>query len=1129
MEVFKKPVNDYEKFVNAFACHEQGKHATKLRLIKKATDRWNEVKHDGEVIQRYISSAPKPRFRQAVLNFTAVPRVSQPTPTLATCAAIPETVNSMLPHPLATTPTTSSSLRSQSSTSFVLPILGDLSNEERRENTSQPEGPKFEVRCVAEFFEKLCPSLLTEDVMKNESFVSSFSKCVGKLSQFHELYKSYSAHTQRSSKTKFRENLTGVATEVKACFDLMKETGSITLTVSQGTAHLSVLANKKNELLSKIICSSLSILSELSDKRILSKLQKRCNQQAEEPVMKAFTTTDITLSCRNSHLSWTQAFNNFESCSTEKLPKEVSSTSVRYAAEQIEHDTFVCAGGLNLTCHSQEIIDAVVSNFPVLCLTRMGNIMLIDIHGLLLGGGAFTSLLNGDDPTSNFDQISSSSNSECAQDDAVRSPIFGPRQKRGRRPMHERYPELVNEVSSFIKQHSFSAHGRRRETTGTGVGVTLLQIRNHVLATIPELVDISTDTIHRLMVAPKKSTIAAARYRGLVQARVPKTGRNDYRENHENQHFLFARVAYREEFCSKHSDECTFFSCDDMAKIRMGPAPAVSRYHQERRFFAKGDEPNLPDHDTPNPGYLLNSSGYQELVVNKQRKDVVDQAYTAEEENDIIQESGFILEDELMDKEMSQNNKKSFRDKLGRLHYHRYMSGPTKLVLRAVKFSPSNAMNHVNDLLPELASLLEKGIGIAFVKIDNGGDWNLANLVNEIYFCRMWKESKLDVLAFVSYAARFSAYNNIEHTWAPMSKKLTSVILPSVLEGDEAEPYKLGIPHDEVTAKEAKVFDNAMKLVTEKYWANATFNGSEVTATMVPSLGPNYPFDDFEHVHTLIMGPYSRLINDATMMAELRFLFQHMDKKSNEVIFQKCSRPSCKHCTSNPVVAKKAWGALIENEFKWPNPVPSEAFPGHYKTFMEVDADPPSSFATGEVGLPNSLKVGTCPFCSFMFMSAAERDKHMKVMHRDRKHAYSKEHKCLHVIKENKCAKRCNLLFKSNYELLQHRKLVGHIRKRRTTTTSSGIPSKVLISTASTKTKKTPPQRKSAPHFDSESDITDDEISDEAVDKGHPCTGVLNKKVDKNKCEKCQEVYGPGSGDWLKCKLCRNWYHEACF
>ena len=56
-------------------------------------------------------------------------------------------------------------------------------------------------------------------------------------------------------------------------------------------------------------------------------------------------------------------------------------------------------------------------------------------------------------------------------------------------------------------------------------------------------------------------------------------------------------------------------SSDDMAKIKVGPL-AVSRYHQMRKIFLKGDQPNLPDHDFPIPGYLLNTSGYMWLQNN---------------------------------------------------------------------------------------------------------------------------------------------------------------------------------------------------------------------------------------------------------------------------------------------------------------------------------------------------------------------------------------------------------------------------------------------------------------------------------------------------------------------------------
>lgn len=60
--------------------------------------------------------------------------------------------------------------------------------------------------------------------------------------------------------------------------------------------------------------------------------------------------------------------------------------------------------------------------------------------------------------------------------------------------------------------------------------------------------------------------------------------------------------------------ECRFYSADDMNKLRMSPAPALSRYHQINRFFMREDSTNLGDDDFPNPGYLLLGSGYMVLT-----------------------------------------------------------------------------------------------------------------------------------------------------------------------------------------------------------------------------------------------------------------------------------------------------------------------------------------------------------------------------------------------------------------------------------------------------------------------------------------------------------------------------------
>ena len=45
------------------------------------------------------------------------------------------------------------------------------------------------------------------------------------------------------------------------------------------------------------------------------------------------------------------------------------------------------------------------------------------------------------------------------------------------------------------------------------------------------------------------------------------------------------------------------------SKIGVG-RPAVSRYHQLKKSFIAGDDPDYRDHDFPTPGYLICMSGY---------------------------------------------------------------------------------------------------------------------------------------------------------------------------------------------------------------------------------------------------------------------------------------------------------------------------------------------------------------------------------------------------------------------------------------------------------------------------------------------------------------------------------------
>ena len=181
------------------------------------------------------------------------------------------------------------------------------------------------------------------------------------------------------------------------------------------------------------------------------------------------------------------------------------------------------------------------------------------------------------------------------------------------------YPRMVTAAKEFIESNGTAAQERRRNGTVTmSNGVTLRQIRDHILTQVPALKarGLGVKTVHRLLVAPNKTRTAKARYAGLINAKVPKksnTRRLNKRGNRN--HLCMSQMGYVLENGVDMMDHVDVWSVDDKAKLKVSTdCPCVSRYHQIRRFFGCGDEPNYKDHDFPTAGYLLCPSGYKELV-----------------------------------------------------------------------------------------------------------------------------------------------------------------------------------------------------------------------------------------------------------------------------------------------------------------------------------------------------------------------------------------------------------------------------------------------------------------------------------------------------------------------------------
>ena len=313
------------------------------------------------------------------------------------------------------------------------------------------------------------------------------------------------------------------------------------------------------------------------------------------------------LKCLNSALSWELAFVNAE---YNLIKCDIPVLQVVTIASRVRNEFCIPVNDIEFD-QRQALVELLMEYFPIMFLTKNEYSVLVDVNELLLEKNAFMLLLSDTTTNESEDKNKDKGNGPQEEEEEI-APFIGPKMRKGRKTLHERFPSIIDEATNFIKEHSFSAHVRRRETTATGRGITLNDIRKHLLDNVPGLAEdggISTDTVHHLTYPPRKNSIRAHGFKKLIAACVSGK-RNQYREGNKNQHFMFARVAYREEFVFKFKHEAVFFSSDDMNKLRMGPSTAVSRYHQISRFFMANDSPNTGDHDFPNPGYLLIPSGY---------------------------------------------------------------------------------------------------------------------------------------------------------------------------------------------------------------------------------------------------------------------------------------------------------------------------------------------------------------------------------------------------------------------------------------------------------------------------------------------------------------------------------------
>ena len=388
----------------------------------------------------------------------------------------------------------------------------------------------FALRKVTAFLYKFCPALMTKDTLNNTSFVEAFSTKVDQIERFLKIHAGYTKGKQRirKQKTELLKTVEKIQESITKLTKLLENAAEIKLDIATGLHNISISAARKQSKLSEILVASAVLVRLITSSNVISKMKKRSRQveYISEKSVKSVITPDLTFSCCNSGISWENAFNSLANVTL----NESDLFELRKLASVIESETIIDISNLEI---DKSILVLLEQKFPVVKVSRGGIELLMDVHEvkIKIDPSLFFEIFLG---INKKDQKSPTS----SQNDIFEEPTTGNTVKEvkeqdriGRKPLHIKYPDLVECATNFIKENSFAAHSRRRETTGIGTGVGLKDIREHLLQHVPGLREhgISLDTIHHLMVAPRKNSSRSFRYKGLIDAKIPKK-RNDNRE-----------------------------------------------------------------------------------------------------------------------------------------------------------------------------------------------------------------------------------------------------------------------------------------------------------------------------------------------------------------------------------------------------------------------------------------------------------------------------------------------------------------------------------------------------------------------------------------------------------------------
>ena len=380
---------------------------------------------------------------------------------------------------------------------------------------------------------------------------------------------------------------------------------------------------------------------------------------------------------------------------------------------------------------------------------------------------------------------------------------------KGRQPLHEKFSSIPFIVSQYVKQEKSAADDKRRTTTIKS-GVTLDNVRQHLLREIPELKawGIGKKVCHYYFKPPNKLNNASKLYKGFANTKVPHK-KNNLRKKNPNAHAVFAQVLYWREMISEFRVDVIDGSGDGKCKIACGKV-CIDRRCNIRRFFEVDKGPDNEDHDyqSSTQTNLLTLQGI--LVLKEVSKRNQSSNQIAESEHiDMMPGLSELSETESssLDTEHTQSNKKlanepvnpdlgnlqvldTHTDKHGRPHIAVLQNGTLYGTLRPHKFAPTSPRTNFDDacfvLKEEMKDPNKKHLSMI---TDGGGDYTCTININCLFLWKLFIDYELESATTLQYAAYLSAHNPIEHNWAPLNEHMLNLRLDDCLPGQDKPPH----------------------------------------------------------------------------------------------------------------------------------------------------------------------------------------------------------------------------------------------------------------------------------------------------------------------------------------------------